>query len=79
MLVQLRAATELSDALAELFQHGILRHDIQGSLVVSLVDTQATLPLLQAWLAWLQVAPSGDDWAPAVDPPSEIRLPPEAD
>ena len=80
MLEQLRAATALSDALAHLF-HDARVGDSTGlagrppGRPVVVVDLGTTVPLMQAWLAWLQLAPTGDDWAPPVRPPAEIRVP----
>jgi len=73
MLVQLRAATALGDALATLF-HDVRYNTHQGK-PVAYVPIEAAIPLMQAWLQWLQVAPSGDDWAPAQVPPAEITIP----
>jgi hypothetical protein len=85
MLEQLRAATEMSDRLAELFHHGRVSDRsarLEGwpaNVPLVAVELQRTVPLMQAWLAWLAVSPSGDDWAPPYEPPSEIRVPPEGE
>ena len=67
---------QLSDALAHLF------HDVRYSMIagepITYVPIPPAIPLMQAWLAWLQLAPSGDDWAEPIDPPAEIRVPPDA-
>jgi hypothetical protein len=85
MLEQLRAATEMSDRLAELFHHGRVSDRsarLEGwpsNAPFVAVELQRTVPLMQAWLAWLAVAPAGDDWAPPYEPPSEIRIPPDGE
>ena len=64
---------QLSDALAHLF------HDVRYSMIagepITYVPIPPAIPLMQAWLAWLQLAPSGDDWSPPYDPPAEITIP----
>lgn len=75
MLEQLRAATAMSDALAGLFNHGLLRYEQRDRRVVAIIDAHTAIPLFETWLAWLQVAPAGDDWAEPIDPPAEITIP----
>lgn len=79
MLDQLRAATTLSDALARVFTEGRVRYRHQGDRPALVADLDMIAPLMQAWLAWLQVEPSGDDWHAPYKPPSEIRIPPLED
>lgn len=79
MLEQLQAATELSDALARLFQDSRVGDEMaRGSRSRDpfvRVPLSSATTVMQAWLAWLQVQPMGDDWAPPVDPPSTTRIP----
>lgn len=78
MLAQLTAATRLSDSFADLFRQGI-SYDLRDGHPVGIIDLAEAIPVMEAWLAWLQVAPSGDDWHPAYQPPAEITVPPIAE
>ena len=79
MLQQLRAATALSEALSDLFGGVAYATALRDGRDVPIahVDVEASMPLMLAWLDWLRVSPSGDDWAPAHEPPAEVRVAPE--
>lgn len=68
ILAQLEAATALGDALAGVARAGVVRFESEGRAVHLVLDATELIPALQAWLAWIGVAPSGDDWHPAEAP-----------
>jgi hypothetical protein len=82
MLDQLTAAQRLADAFIAVLSDEAypIRFGVgpTGRPMMTF-DVWTALPLMQALNAWCEVAPRGDDWAPPVEPPSEIRIPPEGD
>lgn len=76
MLAQLRAATALGEALGAAFEEARVRQRAGMEPIVAF-SLAAAVPLMNAWLAWLAISPSSpDDFAPPVEPPAEIRIPP---
>jgi hypothetical protein len=79
MLAQLQAATELGNAIERLV--AAEEQPVICTFVPGAGDARVELGLrgfLELWdyyQQWRAAAPRGDDWAPPVDPPSEIRVP----
>lgn len=83
ILQQFGYAIALGDAFMEMLQGSLAEVAVEDADGRPLPDPTITIQLkrfLACWeqyMLWLQHQPRGDDLAPAVDPPSEIRVPPE--
>lgn len=82
MLQQFGHAAHFGDMFLAMVRGGRLALDVAEPDGCALTDPTVTLPahaFLRAWAAymvWRQHQPRGDDLAPAMEPPAEIRVPP---
>jgi hypothetical protein len=79
MLAQLQAATELGEAIGRLVvdadQPMICSFDLRDGAPTVTLGLRAFMEMWDYYKQWREAAPRGDDWAPPIDPPSEIRVP----
>lgn len=84
MLEQLRKAELFADAFLELTRGSALKLDFTSGDTPQIrptitLDLEQYLWAWQAFMTWHIDRPDGDDWEPAVDPPSTTRVPPDDD
>lgn len=82
MLRQFELAAAFGEAFLEMIRDSDLRIQVlgQGAPILAPTLTVRTDRFVDAWTAfyaWHQNRPRGDDLAPAIDPPAEIRVPPD--
>jgi hypothetical protein len=83
MLSQLRAATELGQAVEQVTKAGVRIDLLDVTSLEPLSEPTITvglrpfLALWQAMQAWRWIRPMGDDWEPPMVPPAGIRVPPD--